>query len=211
MDSHPPLLPFFFHKICFANLTHRVEASTLTLRMQRASLNLLSTFSKVTCPSSLHISRNKRTVIHPRASCPPKSFAISFYIKCRLAVLAAGVLRGSFLAALPILFRLSSYHFQCFCNSCGIITWKCWQLIPSIPPTCSCFHPSDSCCLSNRRTQQVAHHFGITDVGAMALHFRIPFSGSASGFRRNINFTIFQELDASSRPIKRSRKHLVIS
>ena len=34
-------------------------------------------------------------------------------------------------------FLLSSCQTQCFCSSCVIITWRCQQLIPSVPPTCN--------------------------------------------------------------------------
>ena len=40
----------------------------------------------------------------------------------------------------------------------------------------------------------VAYHFDITDVNAIALQLLIPFFGSASGFRRNTNFTMLHEL-----------------
>ena len=61
--------------------------------------------------------------------------------------------RGSFL--------LSSCQSQCFYNSCVIITWKCWQLTPSPPPTNNCFHPSSSCSVkSNKKTNRktLRHH-----------------------------------------------------
>ena len=70
------------------------------------------------------------------------------------------------------------------------------------------------------RIIQVAYHFDITDVTAIALYLLIPFLGSASGFRRNTKFTIVQDLGGrrrrrgegrSSSLINRSWKHLVIS
>ena len=60
---------------------------------------------------------------------------------------------------------LSSCQPQCFCSKYVTIICKCWQLIPSIPPTCRFFHFSGS----KRRRRQDAYHWDITDVNAIAL------------------------------------------
>ena len=57
---------------------------------------------------------------------------------------------------------LSSCHSQCFCIMFIIITYKCWQLLPSNPPICNFFHFHGSFSFSNCSKRHDAHHFDIT-------------------------------------------------
>ena len=104
------------------------------------------TFPKVARPSS-PVSRNIVAVIHPWTSWSTKMFEKCFGLATSMSP-SGQEYRGwvSFRCrtiVLPLVL-LTMFLQQ-------VRHWRCWQLTPSTPPTCNCFHPSDSVSLSCRR------------------------------------------------------------
>ena len=96
----------------------------------------------------------------------------SCHVEDRLDVHAGQIHRGSLFAAMPHVFHpfllplpmfLQQLRHQYLMLKAGTVR---------IPPTCNCFHHSDSFSLSTRKI--VAYHFDITDVSAMDPLWLLP-------------------------------------
>ena len=155
MDAHRFLLPAMFHS---ANLSQLVGAWMVPKRMHFVSRNLLSTFSKAACPSNLSMSKN--AVIHPWASFLPKIFAM------RLGLAKSEVVSISMLA---------TYYVGTFLVTLPIFS-VCLPAIPNPSAKAASSSPRNA---GNRFREplqrapvsnlQVAYHFDVTDVSAIAL------------------------------------------
>ena len=100
--------------------------------MHLLNLNLLSTISKVACPSSCipcHVVEMLQS-IHGRLVLP--TFSHNASALSRRKPLAMCIV-GLFSLSCQTSFLLSSSHLQCCCSNCVFITWKRWQPIPSTP------------------------------------------------------------------------------
>ena len=63
------------------------------------------------------------------------------HVEGRLGLYACHVHGGSLFASVPHTRPLVFCRGQCFSGNCVISTWRWWQLMPSMPPTCNCFQP----------------------------------------------------------------------
>ena len=143
-------------KSCVAIFCHNLGASTLSWRRHRLNENLLSTHSNIASSSNPDTSRWKAEIVDPWVLRPSVFCRHAWVIERHLDVHACHVHRGADHTAMP-------QH-----GSSVIITCKCWQLMPSILPTCNFFQLSGSFLFQTKNNARCVP-FDITDVTAMAL------------------------------------------
>ena len=142
-------------KSCVVIFCHNLRASTLPWRRHRVNEKLLSTHSNIVWPSNPVIPRKSAEIIHPWVS-----WSSIIFSTC-LDLVSWHVVLTSYLPITVLNVRnghVSTWEPFPPVLPCGsrfvIITYKCWQLIPSTPPTCNFFQSSDSFSISRRRIVQ---------------------------------------------------------
>ena len=131
MDPHLPLPPIFFHVPQYLRRHDEPESRSIHTPLSDAH----------STPSKGGLSFQVGCFPKQSGRTPRMNLATSNAV---LMSILATYLVGLLSLPCQTFFLLSSCHSQCFCGTCVIITCECWQLIPSIPPTCSCLSSSGS-------------------------------------------------------------------